>query len=251
MKHGKTILATVGLLALVLSVTPQVQAEMIDDQPPGLTMQFMENAQGPPDHVTPPGLAIAGTRFRYGHTHHGPVEITIEVDADADPFLSTTLTAVNTTGTAQDFFTLVTLPIFPPLPNGTLTGGSVSFTLIDMNQDGAELSTIDDTTPIYQSRIDGIDWQPLMTAPQSWKIDPNQTVGFGPEDFGIQGPSVSLVGPPALNTIAVELNATISPWDSAFVVATFVVEDIPEPGTIVLLSVSGLAVFLRRRRRHV
>jgi len=246
MKHARAIIATVGLLALVLTFTSNAQATLIDNNPPELEMTFQivgEDAE----IVTIPGQALAGTRFRFGHTHEGPVNITVEAEADPDPFVTATLTCINLTGSPQSFTTgLVLQNVLPPLPNGTITGGSVSFTLLDTNGDGATFTT-NGALPIYQSGIDGNNWQPLWSSPQSWSVGANQTVGFGPAQFGT--PIPSLVGPPALNDIQIELNATLSAWDQAFVVATFVVEDIPEPGTMAMLTIGGLTVLMRRKRR--
>jgi len=244
MKHSKTIIATVGLATLMmLFVTPQAQATMLDGTPPGLALTFREHGGGPPAHASPRGLLIAGSKFGYHHSHKGKVNIDIDIEADADPFVYAVLTCVNMTGTAQSFTTsAIVAPIFPALHKWSLTGGSVSFTLLDMNGDGATLSTVDATTPLYMSQVDGTNYVPLMTAPDSWST--NSTDAIGPEEFGT--PIPSLPGPKILNSIGIELSATLSAKDHAYIVARF--EGTPEPGTMVLLTIGGLAVLLRRKR---
>lgn len=241
MKYRRTILATIGMVALLVSFTSQAGADMMDEFP-GLGLRINEHGQGPPTFVNPRGLLNAKNNFDFHYTHQqGSINMEIDIEVNADPFIYAVLTCVNMTGVEKSFTTTITLPISPQMLRGSKTSGSVSFTLLDINGGGALLSTVDATTPIYMSRIDGIDHQALMTPPQSWFT--NTTRGEGPSEFGTPVP---LDGPNVLNTIEIELNATLSAKDHAYIVARFDVT--PEPATIALLTIGGVAVLLRRRR---
>ena len=241
MKYGRTILTAIGMVALLVSFTSRAGADIIDF--PGLGLKINEHAggHGPPDWVRPSGQQIAATKFEYNHKHHGKVNIDVHVEADPDPFLSAWLTCVNTTGTEQPFAVKFELEISPALLNGSTTTGSVSFTLLDQNGNHtAQLSTTGNE-PIYQSIIDGVDYAPLWDAPKTWTT--GDTVGQGSASFGpLAG------GPNVTDKIEIELSATLSAFDMAYIVATF--EVTPEPGTIALLTIGGMTMMLRRRRRR-
>ena len=90
--------------------------------------------------------------------------------------------------------------------------------------------------------IDGNDFKSLMDAPVDFTVDPFDTVGSGPQKFGPTPGTPTFPGPAVSSTIGIELNATLSAFDSATIVATFVViqdPTIPEPATMALLAIGG------------
>lgn len=249
MKYGKTILTTIGVVALLVSFTSQASAAVIDDTDPAdlFFLKIGEHGQGPQNVGHNKGLQRAGSRFRWGYFNRSPhFQIDLELDVDPDPFISAVLHITNLTGAPKEFSINPSILISPQISGGSLTSGSVSLTLIDLNQNGATLSTNGGGDPIYQSQIDGAPFKSLMDAPKTYYI-PGGTLGFGPEDFGTPGVSPSHPGPEVLTSIGIELKATLSPGDMATIVATF--EVTPEPATVALLTIGGLTVLLRRRRR--
>jgi len=204
------------------------------------------HGQGPPTDLTPPGIEIANGKFGFQGSHTLPGKFSIEwdIEADPDPFLHLTLSLTNLMSVAQNFTQTITLPVSPQIIGGSLTGGSVSGTLTDTGGGGAQLRTISTGAPIYMSRIDGTDHKPLMTAPQSFTTIPYGTTGFGPDDFGT--PIPTLAGPDVLTDIEIEINFELSGNDFAAIGATFVV--VPEPGTLVLVSLGAVGILFRPRR---
>jgi len=249
MKYGKTILTTIGVVALLVSFTSQASAEVIDDTDPAdlFFLKIGEHGQGPQNVDHNKGLQRAGSRFRWGYFNRSAhFEIDLELEVITDPFISAVLHITNMTGATKEFSINPSILIAPQIFGGSLTSGSVSLTLIDLNQNGATLSTNGGGDPIYQSQIDGNPFESLMDAPVNYSI-PGGTLGFGPEDFGTPGASPSHPGPQVLTSIGIELKATLSPGDMATIVATF--EVTPEPGTVALLAFGGLTMLLRRKRR--
>lgn len=249
---------------MVLAGVSSVQAAAVSGPPttlPALGInikaQGVENrpghAQPEQDDFSPPGLEIAGGLFSTHGTHTAPGrwEATWEVEGDPDPFLNLTFSVQNLMPIAQNFTATITLPIFPALTNGTFTGGSVSGTILDLNGNGGVLTHHTSGDPIYQSQLDGVDWQSLLNAPQSIPVAAFGTSAFGPVFFG--GPPLpNLPGPLALNaSMTIELNFRLSPGDFAAIVATLVVEEneaiVPEPTTLALVGFSLLGFCGRRR----
>lgn len=249
MRCVKCVLAVIGVILVTAPIV--AQADPIDPPPgvfPGLALKINEHGQGPPEWVNPPGQQIAQNRWNYKGTHTKPGRYTIEfdIDADPDPFLHATLTLVRHQPGPQSFTISIILPDVTPIPGNTLTGGSVSGSLMDSGGGGAELSLIPAGDPLYMSKIDDNDHVALMVNLQTVIVPAFQTAVLGPESFGT--PIPSLLGPPVNSTIEIVINTRVSGLDTATIQASFVVI-VPEPATMVMLSIGAVGMLLRRRRR--
>ena len=255
MKSGKTILTIIGVVALLVSFTSQANAEIIDETAEDIfTLTIDDHSGHGPVELKPKGnFDNVHRKFQFqntGKAHKVPGRFSIEwvVNADPDPFLHQVFTFTNNYSTTKNFTLTATLePISPAITGQSLTGGSVSLTVIDTGGGGAELSssTLPGAPPIYMSLIDGVPHESLLDSPQSFTTGAYGTTGSGaPDEFGT--PIPSLVGPPVLHKIGIDINIRLTPGDMATVVATFMVT--PEPGTIALLAIGGATMLLRRRR---
>ena len=170
---------------------------------------------------------------------------TLELDLDSDPVVTGTTAITNTFSTTQHITLLFTLPI-TPIPGATLTGGSFRGTVTDRDGDGATLATFGPGTAFYTALIDGADWQTLY--PHSQSVAAGQFLSSNVPSTNFGSPIPSLLGPPALTTIGIRLDFTLTPFDSASFTSNHVVNPVPEPQTAGLLLI-GLAL-LAKRRRH-
>ncbi len=162
-----------------------------------------------------------------------------------DPFVIANIVVTNNSAFTQDFTLTVSLPIGAVVP-ASLTGGSVTGTVTDLNGNGATLANDSSGAPIYTSLIDGGAWQTLLNS-NSVSSGSFLSATIGPESFG--GPSIpSLLGPAVANTIGITLKFSLTAGDSASFTSIFVVEPVPGPGGVAILSIAGLLGFGRRRR---
>lgn len=170
-------------------------------------------------------------------------EISLEIDSD--PVVTGTTVITNTFSTTQHITLLFTLPV-TAIPGATLTGGSFRGTVTDRDGDGATLATFGPGTSFYTAMIDGADWQSLYAHNQS--VGAGQFLSSNVPSTNFGSPIPSLPGPPALTTIGIRLDFTLTPFDSASFTSNHVVIPVPEPQTAGLLLI-GLAL-LAQRRRH-
>lgn len=122
----------------------------------------------------------------------------------------------------------------------TMIRGSVVVALQDMGvpADGAAFS--DNSTPVYKAYIDGVEVETLLDTVTLPTTPPN-TVALASEEFTWK------TNPGGVNeSIAIQIEFTLSPGDSATVQSRF--EVIPEPASIALIGLTGSAIaFIRRR----
>jgi hypothetical protein len=159
-------------------------------------------------------------------------------------FINANLAVTNNTDTFQTFSGLVTFMLPKEFVGGTLMNGSVSVSVQDVFQNGAEVRAVDDL-PIYQSFIDGNSIKALFDDDFSLIATDGGTESDS-DSFGIPAP---MPGPEALVSISLMLNFEVSPYDTANVVGTYeIASAIPAPGALALIA--GFGLISSRRRRH-
>lgn len=195
---------------------------------------------------TPTGTSLGDNNYLYegGSTNNG-WNFDWDVIADADPFVNSALVVTNTASTTQTFISTVTLNISPSLAGATFRNGSIGIALTDNNGNNATLSTTGPGKAIYTAVVDGVDSHFLDSHPYSLVASPPGNSATSNTSFGVVGPLVP--GGPALSTISIRLEFTLTPFDSAAITSRF--EVVPEPASMSLLAVAGLGLLARRRRR--
>ena len=169
----------------------------------------------------------------------------INFDLDSDPVVTGTTGVTNLFTTTQQITLLFTLPI-ASIPGSTLTGGSFRGTVTDNNGDGATIAAPSGSA-LYTAQIDGVNWQQLYGAPNSFAAGSFGSENIPSTSFG--SPIPSLPGPAALTSIGIVLDFTLTGNDSASFTSNHVVVT-PEPQTGALLGL-GLAFLAIRRRRQL
>ncbi len=167
---------------------------------------------------------------------------------DSDPVINGIVAVTNLGAVTQQFTLLFTLPIAPPIPGGTLIGGSIQGGATDNNGNGVTLSSTGLGSAFYTARIDGADVQSLYLNPQSFSAGSFLSLSVPALAFGTPIPSQA--GPAALTNIGIRLDFLLTPGDSASFTSNFVVQPqvIPLPPALLLFggALSALG-FVRRR----
>ena len=183
----------------------------------------------------------------YAHEFY---ELGWDMLVNPDPAVFGNFAFTNFMPVANNFFVSVMMPAVVPATPFTTRSGSISATINDTSGIAGLPGTLGDgvtiaTTPgfpIYQSKIDGGVVDSLVNDPFS------HTVAFGtgvvgPANFGpiIDGTSVGA-------SIGIDHRFNLTAGDSATITSRFEINSaIPEPASMALLAIGGLAVIRRRR----
>ena len=172
------------------------------------------------------------------------VNLTFDLNGDPDPLISGNLVVENLLLPSVDITLLVMLPIAPVITVNTELIGSASLGLTT-DSGGGSLSTMAGK-PLWQGMIDG---SPVGLG-ASLFFDPFMLANDGLGSAGSSanfGSPLPEIGPPALDSIGIEINFTLTQLDQASITSVFHVVGVPAPGVIGLLAIGALGIGRRRR----
>lgn len=171
----------------------------------------------------------------------------INLEIDSDPVVTGTTGVTNLFSSTQQITLLFTLPIVP-IPGPTLSGGSFRGTVTDNNGNGATIAAPTGSA-LYTAQIDGVNTQSLYPNPSSFSAGGAfLSANIPATNFG--SPIPSFPTGPALVSIGIVLDFTLTGNDSASFTSNHVVEPVPEPQTGALVAM-GLALLALRRRSKI
>ena len=160
---------------------------------------------------------------------------------DTDPYVTGGFSALNSTGSTQTYTFIFTSAVAPPITPTSLYGGSMSGSFTAGVSVPATVTTVA-PAPLYWGIIDGTPVMPIYPDPTSWSV-------AGPFSSGdilpVNIPTTN-VGPAVLNSISMQFKFTLTPDDTATMNGIF--EVIPEPATLTILGLGGMALLRRRAR---
>ena len=170
----------------------------------------------------------------------------LDVSGNIDPFTSLNYAITNNAAVPLLFTVSVTLPVSAQGP-ATVHGGSMGATLTDANFNGSATVATSVGVPLYRGLIDGATVLSIYPDPYLLSVSfAGQSVPVPPLNPGLPGPT--LASGPALVTIGIVNQFTLSPGDIFAGNSFFVVQAVPEPGAMTLLVVSLSIVTLACRR---
>lgn len=203
------------------------------------TLDFGTWVLGSNDPSQPGGYLRERTGWRYqGGLENSAWNMSWDCVVNEDPFVDATINVTNTSAVVQTFWVYMPLAINPAIPGATNMSGSVSAVLSSNTFGGATLAN-NGVIPIYQGYIDG------NVVATMWNNYSLNAPAFGSANDNSQFGVVA--GPGANNEIALRLQFTLSPGDSASVTGIFEIQAIPAPAGLAVLTLAGL--FGTRRRR--
>jgi hypothetical protein len=161
-----------------------------------------------------------------------------------DPYVIVAVGFTNTLSVTQTFTLTFSSPVSPSITPTSLHGGSTAGSLTD-NSTIAGLATVSTVSPdpFYAGLIDSTVVMSLYDDPNSW------TAPFEGGPANIPAISKGLPGPTlpsgsALSSISIKHKFSLTPGDAISLSSYFIVT--PEPATILLLGLGGLALLRKR-----
>lgn len=212
---------------------------------PALTVTIQAGS-GSPSELAPTGQTTEDPdQFTFSGSAAGTGwTLTWDMAVDVDPFVTSNVSIINTTAATQTYTIVVTLPVIP-IAGSTVMGGSVQGG-ITSNATPGTLSTASGVA-FYTALIDGSPVATLYSDPTSVSSGAFLSANLASAAFGTPIPSAA--GPAVTSSIGIQLKFMLTPGDQATFSSIFVVEPVPEPATLALLSVGLVGVVMAARRR--
>ncbi len=172
------------------------------------------------------------------------VNLSWDLESDADPFVTGVINVFNFTGSTTTFTLNFMQPVAPAVVNGTGTG-SIAIAIQDVFNSGSGTLSSAGGGPIYTPQVDGAAFGAgtLLSGTSLGISTAGETVStnasFGPSAVGAVGTSLGL-----------EIEFSLTNLDLATGTSIFEVVEVPEPSSIVLLAIGLVSIGVWRKRRR-
>ena len=171
-----------------------------------------------------------------------------DVRADVDPFVNGNFSIQNNSAITQTYTFTVTLPITPPVVPTSTIGGSIGVTVTDTNNSGSATVGSVGSGFVFNAANDGTTTLQLLGP--GFVLDAPFAGGSSTAfaNAGLPGGTIASVA--ANGTISITHTFTLTAGDSIGLTSFYLVNPVPEPGTLALFAsgASGLLALGRRRR---
>jgi len=242
--HLLRSLKYIALVLILLGMASFANAAIIPPGPPAFQM-MMQAGDGPAYPLIPtsvvPVQALDHWNYQVDGTYnqHG-YEMSVHFLLDPDPTINGNIVITNTTTITQPYTLTVTLPVAPGF-NPSQLNGSVGLTTTSDSTAGTVATIAPDA--LYTALIDGNPVHTLMNNPFSLPA-PAFDSAVATDRFGIPSP---IAGGAVNSTIGISLRFSVTPGDQAGITSQFTANPVPEPSSLMVLALGGLALVRRRK----
>lgn len=170
----------------------------------------------------------------------------LDLEGDIDPVTNLGFQIQNNMGVTANFVFGVSVPI-APIPGATVHGGSSGISVTDSDFSGSATVSALAGKSFYSGQIDGSTVLPLFSDPFSLSAGP--TPGDSSATSTSLGLPATIPSGPALSTIGILVEFSLTAGDQMSSTNLFRVEAIPEPASLLLVGASSLVMCSWRRGR--
>jgi hypothetical protein len=171
-------------------------------------------------------------------TSNGVFDASWHITFKSEPYVESWIAIKNTTGSPQTYTVTFTEPVLPAIGPSSIYGGSVGGSLTT-DSGGGYVSTVD-PVPLYLGMIDDTGILSFYPHQSLWNNPGGGTTMINLQQaWGLTDGAVN-------NSISIQHKFELGAHDAVALSGYFQV-DVPEPATIGLLGLGGLALLKKRR----
>lgn len=171
-----------------------------------------------------------------------------DATADADPFVNGFFSIQNNSAVTQTYTFTVTLPIAPPVVPVSTIGGSIGVTVTDTNGNGVAAVGSAGAGFVFNAANDGATTLQLLGPGFALSAPFAGGSATASASAGLPGGTIASLA--ANGSISITHTFTLTPGDAVGLTSFYLVNAVPESGTLALFGAGalGLLRFGRRRR---
>jgi hypothetical protein len=171
-----------------------------------------------------------------------------DATADADPFVNGFFSIQNNSAVTQTYTFTVTLPIAPPVVPVSTIGGSIGVTVTDTNGNGVAAVGSAGAGFVFNAANDGATTLQLLGPGFTLSAPFAGGSATASASAGLPGGTIASLA--ANGSISITHTFTLTPGDAVGLTSFYLVNAVPESGTLALFGAGalGLLRFGRRRR---